>query len=100
MRSEEEIKKALYAVIDQGVTDENASVENDLVMIEAINELLTLRRRLDREAFGKKIYEVTLKYDPDMIDELWAAETKTFREERRKEADAIIKYLMEGTDGE
>lgn len=81
MRSEEEIKES-WSVINKGLVRAHFPEEMK-VLKDAITELLTLRRRLaDREGLAKSIR-------PAMYSNVSS-----------EVADAIIKYLTEGKDGE
>lgn len=74
-RSEEEIKESLTSVICN-----DTCLEDDKVLTDAINELLTLRRRLeDRDEIKKRVLMA------------WVSGSEST-------ADAIIKYLTEGSD--
>ena len=87
MRSEEEIRIVLKIALEAYMT-----AEQEIILIDAIDELLTLRRRLeDREAIGKLIYDRfnDIEYYP------WKNQKEEAHECYRKDADAIIKYLME-----
>lgn len=87
-RSEDEIKSALVAEID-----EIAGFEDDHVLVDAIAELLTLRRRMDRLELAKML--CTRKYPEVDYDSMQYSKKRVWH----NEADAIIKYL-EGKDGE
>lgn len=76
-RSEEEIKRLLQATIAAEL-----GVDEFVGLVDAITELLTLRRRLDRDALAAVILHEELKKQPNSF----------------KVADAIIKY-MEREDG-
>ena len=81
--SEEEIRRALNRA-----TMEVNNDEDDQILTDAITELLTLRRRLGDK---NRIMNLIVKN----CDEYGNGDN-----EPHKAADAIIKYLTEGSDGE
>ena len=87
MRSEEEIRNEMSKMIINMNTPVIA-YEVNAVLSAAIKELLTLRRRLEDK---NRIMNLIVKN----CDEYGNGDN-----EPHKAADAIIKYLTEGSDGE
>ena len=93
--SEEEIGKAIrhFIISDEEflvsfIQGQSCCIEKMTILEAAINELLTLRRRLEDK---NRIMNLIVKN----CDEYGNGDN-----EPHKAADAIIKYLTEGSDGE
>ena len=85
MRSEEEIKIALKIALEAYMT-----AEQEIILIDAITELLALRRRLeDRKALAKFLFGGN-----------WGDIGPEVRGLYLRRAEELSRYLTEGKDGE